>query len=209
MAETLKIGNAQAFWGDSPGAPARLVSQQPDLDFLTLDYLAEVSLSILALQRERDREAGFARDFVDVVKSLIPHWKKGSGVKVVTNAGGLNTEGCARACARALKAEGLGRLKVFVVEGDDVLPLLRESPGDAAFRNLETGESLAVSRIGLWPPTPISAPRQLPKRCEQERTSSSPGAWPTRVLPSGRASHILVGAWMTGTGLAKRPWRGI
>lgn len=144
MGETLKIGNAQAFWGDSPGAPERLLSQQPDLDFLTLDYLAEVSLSILALQRARDPAAGYARDFIDVVGTIAPHWKKGSRVKIVTNAGGLNPEGCAHACADLLKVEGLGRLKVFVVEGDDVLPLLRKSPGDASFRNLETGESLAV-----------------------------------------------------------------
>ena len=65
------IGNAQGFWGDSVDAPARLVSQQADLDYLTLDYLAEVSMSILASQRERDPTAGYARDFVEVVRSQI------------------------------------------------------------------------------------------------------------------------------------------
>ena len=66
MKKRIKIGNAQAFWGDQPGAAARLVETCPDLDFLTLDYLAEVSLSIMAIQRERDPEAGYARDFLDV-----------------------------------------------------------------------------------------------------------------------------------------------
>ena len=142
-ADIVRIGNAQAFWGDSPDAPARLMSQQPDLDFLTLDYLAEVSLSILALQREKDPAAGYARDFIGVLKSLVPFWKKGSRVRVVCNAGGLNPEGCALACVEALKAAGCGHLKVFVVSGDDVLPVLGKDPGAALYRNLETGESMA------------------------------------------------------------------
>lgn len=62
----LLVGNAQAFWGDDPDAPARLIRQQPDLDFLTLDYLAEVSLSIMAIQREKDPLCAYARDFVGI-----------------------------------------------------------------------------------------------------------------------------------------------
>jgi len=98
------IGNAQGFWGDSVDAPARLVSQQPDLDYLTLDYLAEVSMSILASQRARDATAGYARDFIEVVRSLIPFWEKGSKVRVISNAGGLNPRGCAKACVSPLPA---------------------------------------------------------------------------------------------------------
>ena len=69
MAEAKKpvrIGNAQAFWGDRADAAAEMLAREPELDYLTLDYLAEVSMSILAMQRERDPEAGFARDFVEV-----------------------------------------------------------------------------------------------------------------------------------------------
>lgn len=138
----LRIGNAQGFWGDSVDAPARLVAQQPDLDCLTLDYLAEVSLSILAIQREKDPSAGYARDFVEVVRSLAPAWKKGSRVKIVTNAGGLNPEGCACACRDALQKLDCGHLKIWVVEGDDVLPVLKECADDPSFRNLETGRPL-------------------------------------------------------------------
>ena len=72
MTPPLRIGNASAFWGDSNDAPAALVRQAADLDFLTLDYLAEVSMSILAKQRQRDPSSGYARDFVEVIRSLAP-----------------------------------------------------------------------------------------------------------------------------------------
>src|SRR3954468_9354601 len=115
MADVLKIGNAQGFWGDSPDAPRRLVAQQADLDVLTLDYLAEVSMSILAKQRQRDPSAGYARGFVKVIEALTPMWRDGRKVKLITNAGGLNPHGCAQACATALKAAGCSGLKIGVV----------------------------------------------------------------------------------------------
>ena len=105
-AKPVIIGNAQGFWGDSVSAPACLVSQQPDLDYLTLDYLAEVSMSILASQKERDATAGYASDFVEVVRSLVPFWQAGAKVRVITNAGGLNPNGCAQACAEILRRAG-------------------------------------------------------------------------------------------------------
>ena len=98
---TLRIGNAQGFWGDQVDAPATLIRQAPDLDYLTLDYLSEVSMSILAIQQEKDLRAGYARDFVDVVATLVPFWKQGLQFKVITNAGGLNPQGCAEACLQS------------------------------------------------------------------------------------------------------------
>src|ERR1700679_372247 len=121
----LRIGNASAFWGDSNDAPARLVRQAADLDVLTLDYLAEVSMSILAKQRQRDPAAGYARDFVDVIKSLASFWREGRKLKIVTNAGGLNPQGCAQACAAVLREAGCTGLKIGIVSGDDVLSPLR------------------------------------------------------------------------------------
>jgi hypothetical protein len=126
MSRVIRIGNAQGFWGDSPTAPARLVEQAPDLDVLTLDYLAEVSMSILAKQRERDQSLGYARDFIDVVASLAPAWKSGRKLRLVTNAGGLNPQACGQACAATLKRLGLSSLKIGVVSGDDVLPLWKD-----------------------------------------------------------------------------------
>lgn len=134
--QVVKIGNAQGFWGDQPDAPRRLMEQQPDLDYLTLDYLAELSLSIMAIQREKDPSAGYAKDFIDVVKSLAPLWKNGHRVKVICNAGGLNPFGCAEACVRALAEAGCSTLKVGIVAGDDVLEQIKQAP--ASFHNLET-----------------------------------------------------------------------
>lgn len=145
MPEPLRIGNAQGFWGDADDAAARLLAGQPNLDYLTLDYLAEVSLSILALQRDRDPAVGYTRDFLDVLRSLVPFWKSGSKTKVVTNAGGLNPLDCAKACAKILADAGLGHLKIGVVSGDDVLPAIQQNGGqDDDFRHLETDESASA-----------------------------------------------------------------
>src|SRR5580692_2888173 len=99
MTASIRIGNSQGFWGDRAEAAAEILSLEPDLDYLTSDYLAEVSLSILALQRDRDPSLGYARDFIDVVRTLVPYWKSGGRCRLITNAGGLNPDGCARACA--------------------------------------------------------------------------------------------------------------
>ena len=114
----MKIGNAQGFWGDRSGAAARLIGQQPDLDYITMDYLSEVSMSILARQQEKDQSLGYARDFLDEIRKLMPHWQNGLKFKLVTNGGGLNPRGCAEAAAEILKGSGL---KIGIVSGDNVL----------------------------------------------------------------------------------------
>ncbi|MCL4217050.1 MAG: acyclic terpene utilization AtuA family protein, partial [Candidatus Hydrogenedentes bacterium] len=148
MPEPLRIGNAQGFWGDAQGAAARLLSQQPNLDYLTLDYLAEVSLSIMAQQRKRNPEAGFAADFVDVVRSLSPFWRDGAKVRVVTNAGGLNPHGCARACIEALREAGCKGMRVARVSGDDVLDVVRKHCAQekdvGCFASLDTGKPIST-----------------------------------------------------------------
>jgi len=148
MTRPVTIGNASAFWGDSPDAAARLLRLRPDLDFLTLDYLAEVSLSIMAIQKEKNSQAGFAADFVEVVKSLLPLWQAGCKTRIVTNAGGLNPSGCASACAAVIRAAGRGA-RIGVVTGDDVLEELKTNSDPESFRNLETGETLAHVRDQL------------------------------------------------------------
>ena len=105
-------------------------------------------MSILTSQRERDPTGGYARDFVEVVRSLIPLWRKGSKVRVISNAGGLNPRGCAQACAEILRQAGIRSMKIGIVTGDDVLPRLRAAEPKAGaranlFANLETGEPLA------------------------------------------------------------------
>ncbi len=145
MKKIIKIGNAQGFWGDQNNAAAELLKQQPDIDYLTLDYLSEVSLSIMAVQKSKDETVGFAKDFLDVIDSLTPHWKGGSKVKVVTNAGGLNPIQCALAIVDRLRAKGCHGMKVAACFGDDVLNAIRSNPKHPLFNNLETGS--AVSEV--------------------------------------------------------------
>ncbi|HEY8668568.1 MAG TPA: acyclic terpene utilization AtuA family protein [Tepidisphaeraceae bacterium] len=142
----VRIANASGFWGDDPEAPLRVVQQTPGLDYLTLDYLAEVSMSILAKQRERNPSLGYAGDFVRAVGSLAPLWKGGRKFRVVSNGGGLNAPACAAACAEAMKSAGCTGLRLAVVTGDDVLPKIRERlvGGESGFSHLETGASIAT-----------------------------------------------------------------
>ncbi len=142
--KSVRIGNAQAFWGDRASAAAEMLAREPELDYLTLDYLAEVSMSILAVQRERDPEAGFARDFVDVVRSLVPYWSSGGRCRLIANAGGLNPRGCAEACRQALAEAGCRSLRIGVVTGDDVLEIVRAAADSSSpeFCNLDTGAAI-------------------------------------------------------------------
>ncbi|MBX3438600.1 MAG: DUF1446 domain-containing protein, partial [Planctomycetaceae bacterium] len=134
-------------------AAAEMLAYEPDLDYLTLDYLAEVSMSILAVQRDRDPAAGYARDFIDVIRSLGPYWAGGGRCRLITNAGGLNPQGCADACRAELEVAGCGSLKVAIVTGDDVLSLLRQSVGSLhdleLLRNLDTNAPIetAIDRL--------------------------------------------------------------
>src|SRR5713101_7983585 len=90
----IRIGNGCGFWGDNLDAPV-LLARDGRLDYLTLDYLAELTMSILALQKQRDPQAGFAGDFLDVLERLAPALREQPQLKVVTNAGGMNPVACA------------------------------------------------------------------------------------------------------------------
>ncbi len=111
---------------------------------MTLEYLAELTLSILARQRAKDPTSGFAIDFLDVLASLVPALRTQSGLRIVTNAGGMNPRSCARAAARLLADAGLPETTIGVVIGDDILPeLARLQAAGCKFENLDTGQPLA------------------------------------------------------------------
>jgi len=93
--EVIRVAGAQGFWGDSLDAPKRQVEGGP-VDYLMLDYLAEVTMSILQKQKERDPSMGYARDFIGAVESVLPAVAE-RGVKIVANAGGVNPTACAQA----------------------------------------------------------------------------------------------------------------
>jgi hypothetical protein len=143
---TVRIGNGCGFWGDNLDGPVELVSRAP-LDYLTLEYLAELTMSILAVQRQKDAAAGFASDFLHVLERLCPQLLAQPNLKIVTNAGGMNPAGCAARARAILDKHQLGKLKVAVVSGDDLLPRLDELVAAGhAFASLDTGKPLAKIR---------------------------------------------------------------
>src|SRR5205823_11538890 len=118
--ETVRIACGQGFWGDMLDAPVRQVNEGP-IDYLMLDYLAEVTMSIMQKQKARDPSAGYARDFVPLMKRILPSCVERS-IKVVANAGGVNVEGCASAVRDVARELGLaGKMKIGIVTGDDIL----------------------------------------------------------------------------------------
>lgn len=136
----IRIANGQGFWGDWLEAPVRLVEQGP-IDYLTLDYLAEITMSILQKQKQDDPRLGYARDFPPLVARIAGKIRE-RNVKVIANAGGVNAVACAREVLRL--APGL---KVAVVLGDDVFPRLDDFLAKGyEMRDMDTGEPLARIR---------------------------------------------------------------
>ncbi len=117
--DAIRIGNGQGFWGDSPDAPVQMVEDGP-LDFLGLDYLAEVTMSIMQKLKRRNPQAGYATDFVELMERLLPRLIE-RNVKVLANAGGVNPEACREALFEAARRAGVQRLTIATVSGDDIL----------------------------------------------------------------------------------------
>ena len=143
---TVRIASGQGFWGDDLEAPVRQV-EGGHIDYLMLDYLAEVTMSIMRKQRERDPGAGYARDFVALMERILPACVE-RGVVVVTNAGGVNPVACARAVAEAGRRVGAAaRARIGVVTGDDLMNRLDALlAAGHALANMETGVPLEAVR---------------------------------------------------------------
>jgi len=140
--ELIRIANAGGYWGDDPFALRRQVQGGLPLDYVTIDYLAEVTMSILQKQRSRDPGAGYARDFVSQIDPLLEELLA-RNIRVITNAGGVNPRACAEALAALARARGL-TLRIALVEGDDLAPRLEALMASGVpFQNMETGESFA------------------------------------------------------------------
>lgn len=140
--KSVRVANGQGFWGDSVDAPLELLRGGP-IDYLGLDYLAEVTLSIMMRQKLRDPRAGYATDFLDFVRRALP-LLVANGVKVVTNAGGLNPRACRERVFAIARELGIGDLRVGIVEGDDLLGRLPELVAAGhPMTNLDTGAPLS------------------------------------------------------------------
>ena len=146
MKERVRVAGGQGFWGDLLTAPVDQVRKGP-IDYLMLDYLAEVTMSILQKQRSRDPNAGYARDFVSLMKEILPDCVE-KDIKVLSNAGGVNVSGCAEAIRETARDQGLaGKVKIGVVTGDDILGRLEEfAETGVDIKNMETGEPLSAIR---------------------------------------------------------------
>lgn len=142
----VRVASGQGFWGDWLDAPRRQVEGGP-VDYLMLDYLAEVTMSIVQKQKERDPKMGYARDFVGAMESVFPAVAE-RGVKVIANAGGVNPPACADAVLAAADAAGIrGKIRLGVVTGDDLLPRLDELLASGhELKHMETGEPLSTVR---------------------------------------------------------------
>lgn len=186
MKETVRVASGQGFWGDLLTAPVDQVRGGP-IDYLMLDYLAEVTMSIMQKQRARDPQAGFARDFVSLMREILPDCVE-KDIKVLSNAGGVNVPGCAEALKQTASELGFGgKVTIGMVTGDDILGRLEEFHDKGIdLVNMETGEPLEAVR---------------------ERVQSANvylGARPLVEALKGGA-QIVVGGRLTDTGLTLAP----
>ncbi|WP_428667224.1 acyclic terpene utilization AtuA family protein [Reyranella sp.] len=139
MTRTVRIGCHSGFWGDTETAAAQLV-RHGNVDYLVSDYLAEVTMSIMAAQKLRNPQAGYATDFVTAVMGPLAKEIADRRIKVVTNAGGVNPQACRDAVLKACEAAGV-TLKVAVVLGDDLQPRIEELR-KLDIREMDTGAAL-------------------------------------------------------------------
>lgn len=184
--ELIRVASGQGFWGDMLDAPVRQVEGGP-IDYLMLDYLAEVTMSIMQKQRARDPQAGYARDFVPLMREILPACVE-RDIRVTANAGGVNPEGCAAAVREVARELNLGgRLSIGTVTGDDVMGRLDEFiERGIELRNMDTGEPLSTVRDRVQ-----SANVYL-------------GAWPI-VEALDRGARVVVTGRATDTGLTLAP----
>lgn len=145
----MKVASGQGFWGDSLDAPRQQV-EGGQVDYLMLDYLAEVTMSILQKQKERDPEMGYARDFVGAIESVLSGVTD-RGVRVIANAGGVNPPACAEAIRKLATSKGVGnKVRIAVVTGDDLLgDLDRLLEAGHSLSHMETGAPLADIRADV------------------------------------------------------------
>jgi len=144
MKDSIRIASGQGFWGDLLSAPLDQVTKGP-IDYLVMDYLAEVTMSIVQKQKLKDPRLGYARDLVSTVDEILPHLAS-KGITMISNGGGVNPEACRDAVLEVARRQGIS-IKVGIVTGDDILESIDElGAAGAPLKNMESGEDLAPVR---------------------------------------------------------------
>ncbi len=185
MKALVRIASGQGFWGDLLSAPYAQVTGGP-VDYLVMDYLAEVTMSILQKQKRRDPALGYAKDLIPLVEQLLPVLSE-KGIRVITNGGGVNPRACRDAIFAVARRMGIKDLRIGIVEGDDILGLIDTlCSGGEALANMESGEPLESVRGRL-----VSANVYF-------------GAWPI-VEALDRGAQIVITGRTTDTGLTLAP----
>lgn len=185
MKESIRIASGQGFWGDLQTAPLQQVSRGP-IDYLVMDYLAEVTMSILQKQRMKNPELGYARDLIDVCDDVLPFIAE-RGIKLITNGGGVNPRAARDKIFELARKKGITGLKVGVITGDDILPDIDTLiEGGHVMNHMDTGEPIADVRDRL-----LSA-------------NVYTGAWPI-VEALRQGADIIVTGRTTDTGLTLAP----
>ena len=148
MKDIIRIGNAGGYWGDDPSALERQINGDIKLDYITMDFLAEITMSIMQKQKDKDSSLGYAKDFISMLKNVLPKLIKNK-TRIITNAGGINPQDCGLAIRELAESLGLDP-KIAIVYGDDILSSIEDlEKQNIAFKNMETGEDFATvkSRI--------------------------------------------------------------
>lgn len=193
--KTVRIGNGCGFWGDNLDAPT-LLARHGHLDYLTLEYLAELTMSILALQKQRDPNTGFAADFAAVLERLTPVLHEQPRLKVITNAGGMNPLACARQARFILEQAGLSDRRVGVVAGDDLLPRLDELlAAGHTLTNLDTGQALATVQERVVSANAYLGARPIAEALGRGASVVITGRVADASLTVGPAVHELGWSW--------------
>ena len=145
MKDKIRIASGQGFWGDLLTAPVDQVTKGP-IDYMMMDYLAEVTMSILQKQKRKEPSLGYARDLVPLMEQILPTIVQ-RNIKVITNGGGVNPAACAEAILAAAMKLGIKTLKIGVVLGDDILDHIDDlSAKEIELKNMETDEPVSNVR---------------------------------------------------------------
>ena len=186
MKKQIRIAGGQGFWGDLPDAPINQVEGGP-IDYLMLDYLAEVTMSIMQKQKARDPAAGYAKDFIPLMQKILPACLA-RNIRVTANAGGVNVEGCATQVREVARKLGMsGKIRIGIVTGDDLMSRLDELLGRGIeLRNMDTNVPLTTIRDRI------------------QSANAYLGAAPI-VEALDRAAHVVITGRATDTGLSLAP----